>query len=172
MHVSRQILSTTSVASFWEELRSIEKTAGLADIVATIVRKASPKAADAILEYGDRASDLAVKALLTELPGPRILPRNILSKAVSAISDNPHVAPAMLIPVPGSTELALVGSAAAEKVLGTSQRYRPGREKILREFMDRKVPTAPWVEPAEHYTERVHEDLSNLKKFLTGARAG
>ena len=172
MHGDRRNLSPVSVQSFWQELSSIEKTAGLADIVAAVLRKASAnKAADAILEYGDRASDLAVKALLTELPGPRILPRNLLAAGASMFADNPHVAPALLVPVPGSTEATLAATAAAEKLLGASARHRPGREEILQEFMSRKVPLAPWVEPTEHYSERVHEDLSNLKKRLA-ARLG
>lgn len=162
-------LSATSERAFWLEVDSIEKTAGLAHIVAGILRKASAnKAADAVLEYGNKASDLATAALLTELPGPRILPKKWLRGMAETVADNPHLIPVMPVPIPGFTEGTLLATKGLERALNVEPAVSPARREITREFMRRRVPKAPWVDPLERYSDRVEEDLSTLYKRLVG----
>ena len=177
MFYRRPQISRASTQSFWSELESIsfEKEASYSAIAARFLNKGGfTNAAKAVADYGDRAENLILKGLLTEGPGPRILPTRTVSGLANTVAENPHVGLVALgSPIPGSTEAALAGTAVANRLLLPGGKPpTAARQAILDEFASRDVRKAPWVPYMERGGEWAHNKLQGMKSRLFGPKGG
>ena len=173
----RPEISPESVRAFWSEIDSIslEKGASYSAIASRFLNKGGfTNAARKVADYGDRAENMLLRGLLAEGPGPRILPNKVVSGLANSVAENPHVGlVAMAAPIPGSTEAALIGTGAVNRILLPGGKPpTAARQAILDEFASRNVPQAPWVPHMERGGEWLSGKLQGIKNTFSRSGGG
>lgn len=157
----------------------LQKTASFGDIIENLLTRLRLGRMGKIVGNRSRnISNAVVAKLLSDVPNTppvKILPDKVVELLAQTPADNPHVLPAMFLPVPGSVEGSIGLTAVLKRILGVSKDSDPVRQSILNEFRARRSTqsVAPWVRPmeqasssAEHLAENVRLKAQQLKNQL------